>query len=394
MKKCKWGIWLLCFLCLLSACATHKDNETMKSKKQVEKQEKKVSITVSGDILIEAPNYSVMGDDDSFAHYFERIKPYLKGDVIIGNQEVPIAGEELGIAGADYCFNAPKQVAAQLKELGFDVLTFANNHSYDRGYEGVVNTIDNLHEQNIMTTGAFRTPEEAKQPLIVEKNGIKIAILAYTYDTNQYIPEEYAYTVHKFLNAEHIFDEEHKQQLKSDVEVAKSLADAVIVAMHWGSEFTYDLDDAQQESASYLNELGVDMIIGNHPHTLQKVETLTNAEGKETFVIYSLGNLVSGSVDVDRASEMFKNMYEVGGIINCELVYDVKDKKVTIRNPQLTPYINHITYGYQSMQLIPFSDYHEELAMQHYQRNFSTNFTMDFISQQLHDLYDGSIEWK
>lgn len=393
MKKWRQVICIGIAVCFLVAGCTKKE-ETRKPTPKKEETVKKVSISMSGDILIEDPVYAWMGDTYDFGTYFDKVKPYLKGDLVIGNQEVPLGGKELGLAGIDYRFNGPEEVAKQLPDVGFHVLTFSNNHSYDHGMKGIRNTNANLRKYGIETTGSFANKEEREKPLVVERNGVKIAILAYTYDTNQYIDENNAYAVNKFLNANHEFDEEHQKLLKHDVELAKQEADAVIVAMHWGTEFTYELSETQKEAAQFLNHLGVDIIIGNHPHTLQGVETLKSKDGYETFVMYSLGNFVSGAANVDRASEQFTNMYEIGGIVNLDLYYDTKTHKVSLKNKVMTPIVNHFTDGYQNFQLIPFSSYNEELASVHDQRAYSNDFTYDYLNTQLKSLFDGTIDWK
>lgn len=354
----------------------------------------KVSLSITGDNLLEDPLYPWLGENYDFKDYFDDVKPYLKGDLVIGNQEVLIGGEELGVTGIDYMFNSPKEIAREMKEVGFDVLTFANNHAFDRGEAGIINTLENLKEEGIATTGSCTVAEDCRKPLIVERKGVKFAILAYTYDTNQWIDADYAFMVNKFLNANHELDEEHKALLKQDVERAKKEADVVITAMHWGTEFTYDIDEIQTETASYLNELGVDIIIGNHPHCLQSVDTLKSKNNHETFVIYSLGNFISAAINVDRATEQFTNMYEVGGIINLDVVYNPKDKKVSIENQKLTPFINQFTKGYQNFHLIPFHEYTEKDAKLHYQRSVSAQFTKAMIEENLKELFDGKMEWK
>lgn len=390
MKKLVMGI--LCAV-LLCACSTEKEKDVSKPEKK--KDEKiRVSLSITGDNLLEDPLYPWLGSSYDFKDYFDDVKPYLQGDVVIGNQEVLLGGEELGITGIDYMFNAPKEIATEMKQVGFDVLTTANNHSWDRGEEGIIKTLDNLKEEGIATTGVCKSEEDCRKPLIVERKGVKIAILAYTYDTNQYIEPDKAYMVNKFLNANHELDEEHKALLRKDIERAKKEADVVIAAMHWGTEFTYELNDVQLETANYLNELGTDIIIGNHPHCLQTVETLKNEKGHETFVIYSLGNFISSAINVDRATELFTNMYEVGGIVNLDIVYDTASKKVKIENQKMTPFINQFTEGYQNFHLIPFKDYTEVDAQKHYQRTVSTQFTKKTIEDNLHELFDGKIEWQ
>ncbi len=350
-----------------------------------------VSMTFTGDLLFEQGLYDSL-DDYDFGTYFDQIKPYLKGDIVIGNQEVPIGGEELGVSGVAFTFNAPKKVADQLPEIGFDIMSVATNHSYDMGYQGVFNTLKHLHDNGIATFGLYAQKEDKDQIYVIEKHGIRIALLAYTYDTNEWIEPEHDYVVKTFLNEQRVLDDEKREMLREDVEKAKEQADVVIAAMHWGNEFTYTLNQAQLETADYLNELGVDLIIGNHPHNIQTMEELINeTNAHRTIVFYSLGNFVSAAAMVDRASIEFANMYEVGAILNLDIVKDRDSGEITIQHMVITPIINHFEHGYTNFALIPFSDYSEELASQHYQREFSEQFNREWIAAQLHDLFDGKI---
>lgn len=394
MKKLRLVGVLGMTMMLVTGCSEYTPQEPKVVFEEKPVEPIKVSLSITGDNLLEDPLYPWLGENYDFKDYFDDVKPYLKGDLVIGNQEVLIGGEELGVTGIDYMFNSPKEIAKEMKEVGFDVLTFANNHAFDRGEAGIINTLENLKEEGIATTGSCMVAEDCRKPLIVERKGVKFAILAYTYDTNQWIDDDHAFMVNKFLNANHDLDEDHKALLKQDVERAKKEADVVITAMHWGTEFTYDIDEIQTETASYLNELGVDIIIGNHPHCLQSVDTLKNKNDHETFVIYSLGNFISAAINVDRATEQFTNMYEVGGIINLDVVYDPNDKKVSIENQKLTPFINQFTKGYQNFHLIPFHEYTEKDAKRHYQRSVSAQFTKAMIEENLKELFDGKMEWQ
>lgn len=383
-----------CAACLL-LCGCSKKNE--QEKKPAVKKENPihtVSLRFTGDILIEDALYNWMGSDYDVKDYFDKVKPYLDADLVIGNQEVVLGGKELGITGSDYTFNAPEEIAAQLPEIGFDVLTFANNHSYDRGMQGIGNTRKNLEKNGIRTTGAYDNQQQREDTLVVERNGVRFAILAYTYDTNQPVEEKYSYAVNHFLNENHEFDKAHQKQLKDDIRQAKKKADVVIAAMHWGTEFTYELDAQQRSAAQFLNEQGVDIIVGNHPHCLQKVETLKNKDGRETFVMYSLGNFVSAAMGVDRASEQFTNMYELGGIVQCDVEFNRDTKKVAVRNKKLIPIVNQFDSSYDHFQLLPFSSYSEELASAHGQRTISSSFTYAWLQDQLKQLYDGEIDWQ
>ena len=390
MKK----ILILCCTAVMLLGGCRKQEQTPQPKPKKEHPIRSVSLSFTGDILIEDALYNWMGKGYDFKNYFDKVTPYLKADLVIGNQEVVLGGETLGITGSDYTFNAPEEIAKQLPQIGFDVLTFANNHSYDRGMQGIVNTRKNLKAAGIQTTGAYEKKEQRDDILVVERNGIRFAILAYTYDTNQWIDAENSFAVNHFLNEEHMFDDRCKKQLARDVQKAKEQADVVIAAMHWGTEFTYEIDAAQRDAAGFLNEQGVDIIIGNHPHCLQRVETLTNAQGKETFVMYSLGNFVSAAMGVDRASEQFTNMYEIGGIVQCDVELNTKTGETTVKNKKMIPIVNHFDASYDGFRLLPFSSYTEELGAAHGQRTVSSDFTYAWLREQLKQLYDGEIAWQ
>ena len=390
MKK----ILILCCTAVMLLGGCRKQEQTPQPKPKKEHPIRSVSLSFTGDILIEDALYNWMGKGYDFKNYFDKVTPYLKADLVIGNPEVVLGGETLGITGSDYTFNAPEEIAKQLPEIGFDVLTFANNHSYDRGMQGIVNTRKNLKAAGIQTTGAYEKKEQRDDILVVERNGIRFAILAYTYDTNQWIDAENSFAINHFLNEEHMFDDRCKKQLARDVQKAKEQADVVIAAMHWGTEFTYEIDAAQRDAAGFLNEQGVDIIIGNHPHCLQRVETLTNAQGKETFVMYSLGNFVSAAMGVDRASEQFTNMYEIGAIVQCDVELNTKTGETTVKNKKMIPIVNHFDASYDGFRLLPFSSYTEELAAAHGQRTVSSDFTYAWLREQLKQLYDGEIAWQ
>jgi len=386
----------ICFVVLILFCfiftgCTSKEKEVVQDTPK-EEPISKVSLAFTGDLLFEQPFYDSL-DNYQFGTYFDRVKPYLKGDFVIGNQEVPIGGSELGVSGVAFSFNAPKEVADQLSSVGFNVMTLSNNHSFDRAYQGVINTVTYLNDANIIPVG-MHTSEEEKPFTILEKNGIRIALLAYTYDTNIAPDEHHRFMVKTFLNDARVFDLEHKEMMRNDVTLAQAEADVVIVSMHWGNEFTYKINAIQEEASHLLNSLGVDLIIGNHSHCLQTMDVLTNEEGKETVVFYSLGNFVSATADVDRASVAFTNMYQIGGIVNLDIIYSKEEKKTTIENMKFIPVVNHFEHEYQNFSLIPFHQYTEELASKHYQREYSSNFNIDWLSQEIHSLFDGKITFE
>lgn len=344
-----------------------------------------LSICATGDLLYEQGLYDWM-DNYQFGSYLDNVLPYLDSDLTIANQEVPIGGEELGISGVAYQFNAPYEIANQYKDIGIDYVTFATNHSVDQGVQGIENTLAILDENGIGHTGAYTSQANRDTISIVEKDGIRIAILAYTYATNLY--SQNTYDVNYFLNEYGQFDQNCQNLIKNDVKSAKEQADLVFVAMHWGDEFTFEVNDTQKEVAAFLNDLGVDVIIGNHPHTIQPAETLVNDQGKETIVFYSLGNFVSSAAQVSRASEDFENMYEIGAIATWDIVKE--EENISIQNVEIIPIVNHFESNYTNFRLMPFSNYSEELASQHYQSEYSSYFTVDWLSSQIHYVLDPS----
>lgn len=391
MMKSKLVLCSILLCSVLAGCQKEEAQAPVQVEPEKEK-DKEISLTFTGDLLFEQGLYDAM-ENYQFGTYFDQIQPYLKGDIVIGNQEVPIGGKDLGVSGEAFVFNAPEEIAQQLHATGFDVMTLANNHSYDMGYTGVVNTLNNLQQNHIETAGMYDNPEAYHNIKIIEKNGIRLALLAYTYDTNISFEYEHDYIVKTFLNEQHEFDEAHQELLKKEVAMAKEQADVVIAAMHWGNEFTYELNDAQLRVGSFLNEQGVDLIIGNHPHCLQTMDILEDEQtGNKTTVFYSLGNLVSSAAMVGRASMQFANMYEIGGIVNLTIRKDAETNEISLENMELTPIVNHFEHGYTNFALLPFSAYTEEMATKHYQREYSSNFNLEWLKGQIDSLFDGKIK--
>lgn len=313
--------------------------------------------------------------------------------MVIGNQEVPIGGKSLGVSGVAFTFNAPEEIAPQLFDAGFNLFTLSNNHSNDMGYQGILNTLSTLENAGIKTVGMYGEKEDSEKTKIININGIRIAFLAYTYDTNIPLDNSYDYAVKTFLNDQNEFDYAHQQMIQEDVEKAKENADVVIASMHWGKEFTYQLNQAQLEASQYLNKLGVDLIIGNHPHCLQTMDILTNElNDNKTTVFYSLGNFVSAAAMVDRASVDFANMYEVGAIVNLDIKFNTDSKKVIIDNMELTPTINHFEHNYTNFSLIPLTEYTDALASKHFQHEYSDNFNIVWLSSQIEYLFSDKIK--
>lgn len=359
----------------------------LKEKQAVEKKEEisrdRALITVTGDILIEDGFQNAFGNE-SWGAYMKDLAPWFsKDDLTLANLEVPIAGEEFGLAGADYCFNAPSQTAKNLVDNSIEYVTLANNHAMDRGAEGLERTIQNLDAQKIGHTGAFLSEEAWNSISYVDVNGIRVGIVSWTYATNQ--PVDTSWRVNIFGSA---YDPQ-VSVLMEDVARAQEESDCVIVCMHWGTEFTYELNEAQTILSKQLADAGVDVIVGNHPHTIQPASWIDGQNGHKTLCFYSLGNLVSSAYLVDRADEVFQNMYEVGSIAQFTLKKK-DDGSVEVLDPCLIPIVNHFEGEYTNFHIYPLKAYTEELAVSHSQRQYSELFSKAWLDEQVRFVFEGS----
>lgn len=213
---------------------------------------------------------------DSVRTYFEQV------DVVIGNLETTLGPPPY--SGYPH-FRSPEIMAAQLAEVGFDILSTANNHVADTGLEGIYATIKSLRDAGIRSMGSYVNSEDRKLrvPLLLDTLGVKVAFLAYTYDTN-------GITVPKPAEVSVIDTLVMVQELAK----AKFLEpDITIVFMHWGEEYQLQHSAKQEELATWLHTKGVDAIIGSHPHVVQPLIVEELEDGVLFPVAYSLGNFLT-----------------------------------------------------------------------------------------------------
>jgi len=220
-----------------------------------------------------------------YSSYFKYIKNEISNaDLAVVNLEGPLGGEPY--KGYPQ-FSLPDAFAAALKEAGFAVFLTANNHAVDCYSKGISRTIDMLDSLGVYHTGTFKNDSEREQsyPLIVEKKGIRMVFLNYTYDTNNITPE-----------APYIVNIIDTALIKEDISKAfRANPDIVIAVMHWGQEYQLNPSKSQEELAQFLINQGVDLIIGSHPHVVEPSQIVTDPILKNThLVVYSLGNFVSG----------------------------------------------------------------------------------------------------
>jgi poly-gamma-glutamate capsule biosynthesis protein CapA/YwtB (metallophosphatase superfamily) len=215
---------------------------------------------------------------------FQYIKP------VITASDIAIANFEVTLAGPPYTgypqFSSPADLAVAVKNAGIDYLVTANNHAADRGRKGIISTINNLDSIGIPHTGTFLNPScrDSLSPLIIHKNGTSFALLNYTFSTNGIVVPEPV-----------IVNMLDKESIAKDISKAKEKnADFIILFLHWGTEYDSIPSKGQVDLGKYLLSMGVDMVIGSHPHVLQKMVWLRNNDTvKSEIVVYSLGNFVS-----------------------------------------------------------------------------------------------------
>ncbi len=278
---------------LFTSCNTSGQNEEFDIETDTIKNstKNKVSLLFLGDIMqhdlqIQSAYVPETGKYD-FSSQFKHVKPIFDStDIVIGNLEVTLAGKPY--KGYPR-FSSPDDLAWDIKKAGIDYLVTANNHMYDRGKKGFERTMHMLDSIGFKRTGTFIDKEDKKKnhPMIIEKNNFKIALFNYTYGLNGNVPEKPS-----------IINSIKKEEIKKDlINASNSDYDAVIICFHWGVEYKHQPNNEQIDLADLCFENGADIVIGSHPHVIQRMEHKTyktdSGDEKDVLVAYSLGNFVS-----------------------------------------------------------------------------------------------------
>ena len=249
--------------------------------------ENKMSLLFIGDIMGHDEQIWSAENRETHTYSYDTVFTYVRP--LISEAGIAIANFEVTLAGPPYKgypqFSSPASLAIACRNAGIDYLVTANNHAADRGKTGIAGTINRLDSIGIPHTGTFlsRESKDALQPLMIRKNGFSIALLNYTYGTNgNTVPEPV------IVN---ILD---KERVTRDIEKAKSMnPDMLILFLHWGTEYDTVPTPEQSDLAAYFFSKGIDLIIGSHPHVLQKMVWYRNGNAMNKAVVYSLGNFIS-----------------------------------------------------------------------------------------------------
>ncbi len=309
-------IVLLCFN--MTACAANgniqgadnepTDYEAVDTEPTVEptpEPPKKITIVAVGDIMFHTPQikeaYTNNGYD--FNPSFEDIKPVIESaDIAIGNLETTV--NTMRKPSGYPNFNSPVEVLDAIANAGFDVLVTVNNHSVDTGAEGIKETVKNISQKGMIPVGTGEA-EQVKYGLM-EKNGIKLGILAYTSSTNG-IPAPKGMI--NMLDTESV---------KKDIAEIRDRCDFLIVYVHMGTEYVRSIEDGQEELFKEIADAGADCVLGSHPHVARKSE-LYKTNGREVFINYSLGNFISNQND---------KYTDIGGMVQLSILKDEDGTKI------------------------------------------------------------------
>lgn len=305
---------------------------------------KNVTISAIGDIMAHDDQLKAQFDKDtntySFDNNFKYVKPYIsKSDLAIGNLETTLAGPKAKYSSFPK-FNSPDELADAIKNSGVDIVSTINNHTYDRGSDGVYRTLDVLNSKDIEHVGTQKN-DEYENFLIKNVDGVKLGITAYSYG------QVYGSTTalnglnidYNDLNNLNIFNSSYVDiafnEIKDTLDVMNNKeSDLQVVILHWGDEYTRQPNEFQKELAKKLCDYGVDIIIGSHPHMVQPIEMIKSDENdNETLVIYSLGNFLS-----NQRNEILNKKYtEDGVIVNIGINKNLNTGETKISNVEYIP---------------------------------------------------------
>ncbi len=326
-----------------------------------------ITVAMVGDMLMhERVMESGLQEDGSydFDHLFQHVEERIQAaDLALVNQETILGGTDMGLTGYP-CFNSPYELGEAEVDAGFDVILHATNHALDKGKKGAMNCMDFWEEQypEIPYLGINKSEEQQDGIYIYEQDGIKLAILNYTYGTNGIsTPSDMPYLV----------DYLDKEKVVNELQLANELADFTIVCPHWGKEYYLGVSSEQKKWTQIFLKNGVDLVIGTHPHVIEPVEWVTDEDGNQMLVYYSLGNFVNGT---SGTGEGVMNRC-VGGLAEVEIGRD-ESGQVVIKEYDCIPLVCHIAEG-EEYTVWYLEDYTQELAAKNHIVKQDPDFSLE-----------------
>lgn len=328
------------------------------------------NMVMVGDALIHS---SVYNDAARLAKYkgydfkpqITLIKEYLSDyDIAYYNQETILGGTKLGLD--DYpTFNSPQEVGDAMIDAGFNLVSLATNHTMDSGSKAVTESRKYWNKQEgVHAVGSYTSTEEKEtlETTVLESNGITYAMLNYTYGTNGMpVPKGKDYMVNLWpTDTDNINNpnkdtkyQNYKETVKKDIEAIRDKVDVLMVAMHWGVEYTHTPTKYEKDMAKFLAENNVDIVIGTHPHVIQPVEYID-----DTLVFYSLGNFISAQYQNQGTCTNYKCMIGLMSSLTITKKVTGDEVEITIDNVKNNLIYTYYT-GWSKFKVIPFS--HQEI---------------------------------
>ena len=301
-------------------------------------------LMVAGDVMSHMPitkdAYVADTDTYDYSHMLQFAAQQLQqADYAVANLETTLAG------GPNYsgypAFNSPDELAYNVKQAGFDLLSTANNHSRDKGMDGIFRTLDVLDQAELAHVGTYRSQEERDENsgiYVADVGGISVAFLSYTYGLNGFrLDSDKMYAVNIFNQDYYTtLSNPNYELLQADLEAARALdTDLIAVMIHWGIEYKNAPNSYQTDMAEFLVSQGADLVLGGHPHVLQPYETVTatgwDGQEREGFVCYSLGNFISNQYDPSPA-------VQTTAVLDLELTKDPASGETSVTRVGYVPY--------------------------------------------------------
>lgn len=326
-----------------------------------------IQITAVGDVTAHLDQlnsqYDPVTKQYDFNNNFKFVTPYIKkADLSLANLETTLAGTEEGGYTGYPTFNSPDTLAEAIKNAGFDVISAINNHTIDKGSNGVKRTISTINNMGETLLG-LRTTDQDKRYVIKDVKGIKIGMTAYSFETE---PVNGNKTINSIVipkDVEGLMNTFNPQKPDHDISqmidqinlMKKDGAQFIIFFMHWGDEYQREPNAYQKQVAQSLADAGVDIIFGSHPHVIEPITYINSSvSGKKCLVVYSMGNFLS-----NQRYERTNNKYtEDGVIVNVKVQKDVQTNKISILNTSCIPtWVDRTPKGkYYNYEIIPIPE--------------------------------------
>ncbi len=297
----------------------------------------KISITAIGDIMAHEDLQESALLSGSYDPYFSSMGTYLNDDdLTFANLETPIDIRK-GISGYPQ-FNSKKELLESIRKYSIDLLSLANNHSYDQGLDGCKSTLDLVNQYSIKNSGISITKNDTNRFIFFTVKNITIGYYAFTFSLNGLIEDQGDQS--PYINYISYSNTKEFNKLCKNITAAKKLADVIIVSYHCGKEYSTSPDTSQLYNIKKLSEAGADVVLAHHPHVLQKVEKLENG----TLVAWSLGNYISAQTRYGHLRGMelrsdYQYILTSESIVLKFDIYKVKNK-ILIENIRGIPFFN------------------------------------------------------